>query len=299
LLQEKRTVGSVAFNVLNVGFFVLFTLICIFPFYYLIINTLSDNQAAATGKVMFYPIGFHFQNYVDVMKIPGLLQAAFVSVSRTVVGTLLTLIGSTLLGYAFSKREYWARKFWYRFVVVSMYFNAGLIPWFLTVKMLGMYNTFWVYVLPPIVSGFYIILFKTYVESLPAALEESAQIDGAGYVTRFTRIILPLSAPIIATVAVFASVDQWNSFTDTLFLIQDSKLYTLQFILYQYLNEVNSIARMMRSSIQAGMVDPSKILTPTSIRMTVSVVVVLPIMLVYPFLQRFFVKGLLIGAVKG
>jgi putative aldouronate transport system permease protein len=292
-------VGSVIFNIINIGFFACFTLLCIFPFYYLFINTISNNQLASTGHILFLPKGIHFQNYYQVFKIPGLAQAAFISFSRTILGTLLTLLGSTFLGYVFSRSEFWMRKFWYRFIIITMYFNAGLIPWFVMMKNIGMINNFLVYILPSIVSGFYVILFKTYVESLPPSLEESAQLDGAGYMIRFTRIILPLSAPILATIAVFASVSQWNSFTDTLFLMKKSNLFTLQFILYQYLSEVNAFAAMMRSSSQGRMIDTSRLLTPTSIRMTVSLIIIMPILLVYPFLQRFFVKGILIGAVKG
>jgi putative aldouronate transport system permease protein len=299
MIQEKQTRGSLFFNMINVGFFSIFTLLCIFPFYYLFINTISDNHLAATGKILFFPKGIHFDNYVQVFQIPGLGQAAFISISRTVLGSILTLIGSAFLGYAFSRSEYWMRKFWYRFVIISMYFNAGLIPWFVTMKNLGMINNFLVYIIPSIVSAFYVILIKTYIESLPPSLEESAQIDGAGYLVRFTRIILPLSTPILATIAVFACVAQWNSFTDTLFLMKKSELFTLQFILYQYLSEVNAIAMMMRNSTQISMVDPARLLTPTAIRMTVSIIIVLPILVVYPFLQRFFVKGILIGAVKG
>jgi putative aldouronate transport system permease protein len=299
MIQEKRTKGSMFFDFFNIGFFAIFTLLCIFPFYYLFINTISDNHLASTGKILFFPQGIHFDNYVQVFQIPGLGQAAFISISRTVLGSILTLIGSAFLGYAFSRSEYWMRKFWYRFVIISMYFNAGLIPWFVTMKNIGMINNFLVYIIPSIVSAFYVILIKTYIESLPPSLEESAQIDGAGYLVRFTRIILPLSTPILATIAVFACVAQWNSFTDTLFLMKKTQLFTLQFLLYQYLSEVNAIAMMMRNSTQISVVDPARLLTPTAIRMTVSIIIVMPILLVYPFLQRFFVKGILIGAVKG
>lgn len=299
MIQEKPTVGSVLFSIANITWFVLFTLLCVFPFYYIFINTISDNHLAATGKILLLPRGVHFQNYVKVFQIRGLGQAALVSVARTVIGTALTLIGSAFLGYAFCRNEYWMRKFWYRFVVVSMYFNAGLIPWFIVMKNLGMINNFAAYILPTVVSGFYVILFKTYVEQLPPSLEESAQIDGAGYIVRFSRIVLPLSTPIIATIAVFTSVAQWNSFTDTLFLMKKSDLFTLQYLLYQYLSEVNALAQMFRTQAQTGMLNPALVLTPTSIRMTVSIVVVLPILLVYPFMQRYFVKGILIGAVKG
>lgn len=297
--MRRAKAGTFAFNLLNALILGLFTFTCVFPFYYIFINTISNNELVAKGSILFYPIGLHFQNYRQVIMIRGLGNAALISLGRTILGPILTLIGSSFLGYVLSRPEMWKRKLWYRFVVITMYFNAGIIPWYVTMKMLGMVDNFLAYIIPATVVPFYLILFKTYIEQIPNSLEESAQIDGAGYLTRFTRIILPLSMPMLATIAVFSMVGQWNSFIDTLFLARTSKLYTLQFILYQYLNEVNSIAAALRTSPMAANMDPSKLLTPTSIRMTISMVVVLPILFVYPFFQRFFVKGLMIGAIKG
>ncbi|MDQ6417934.1 carbohydrate ABC transporter permease [Paenibacillus sp. LHD-117] len=292
-IKEKFTL----FHFVNYAVFAIITLICVFPFYYLFINTISNNDLSSRGLVMFYPKDIHWTNYADVFRIPGLGQAALVSVGRTVLGTILTVAASAFLGYLFTK-QMWGRSFWYRFLIVTMYFNAGLIPWYLTMLQLGLTNNFWAYILPAIVQPFFIILVKTFVESTPLALQESAQIDGAGYFTIFTRIILPLITPILATIAIFSAVTQWNSFTDTLFLITDQNLFTLQFILYRYMNEATSIAQLMKQS-SGAMMDLSNMATPTSIQTTVSMVVVLPILLVYPFFQRFFVKGIMIGAVKG
>ena len=250
--------------------------------------------------ISLVPRGIHFGNYVEVMKLKGLGQAAFMSVARTVLGTGLTLIGTMFLGYAMSRPEYWKRKFWYRFVVVTMYFNAGMIPWFINMKNLGLINNFAAYVIPGIVSPFYMILYKTYIESIPASLEESAQLDGAGYLTRFFRIIFPLSKPMLATIAIFTAVGQWNAFNDTLMLVSDSRLYTLQFILYRYMSEAETLAAAIRSNPAAlANMDMSNMLTATSIRMTITMVVVLPVMCIYPFFQKYFVKGIMIGAVKG
>lgn len=286
------------FHFFNYAVFALITLICVFPFYYLFINTISNNDLSSRGLVMFYPKDPHFTNYLDVFKIPGLGQAALMSAGRTVIGTILTVAASAFLGYLFTK-QMWGRKFWYRFLVITMYFNAGLIPWYLTMLNLGLTNNFAAYVLPFIVQPFFIILVKTFVESTPIALQESAQMDGAGYFKVFTSIIFPLITPILATIAIFSSVTQWNSFTDTLFLVTDQKLFTLQFILYRYMNEATSIAQLMKQSSGSVDLDLANMATPTSIRTTVSMVVVLPILLVYPFFQRFFVKGIMIGAVKG
>ncbi|MEK3787359.1 carbohydrate ABC transporter permease [Paenibacillus sp. FSL K6-1230] len=293
-IKEKFT----WFHLINYTVFTIITIICVFPFYYLFINTISNNDLSSRGLVMFYPKGLHFTNYTDVFKIPGLGQAALVSVGRTLIGTTLTVLASAFLGYLFTTHM-WGRKFWYRFLVITMYFNAGLIPWYLTMLHLGLTNNFLAYILPAIVQPFFIILVKTFVESTPLALQESAQIDGAGYFKIFTTIIFPLITPILATIAIFSSVSQWNSFTDTLFLITDQRLFTLQFILYRYMNEATSIAQLMKQSTGGMDLDLANMATPTSIRTTVSMVVVLPILLVYPFFQRFFVKGIMIGAVKG
>lgn len=301
-MRKKRlTAGEILFQVINYTVFALFTLMCIIPFYYLFINTISDNDMVSKGMILMLPKGIHFGNYVEILKIKGLDNSALISLGRTVLGTLGTLIGTCFLGYALSKQELWKRKFWYRFVIITMYFNAGIIPWYINMKNLGMLNNFWAYVIPSIVSPFSLILFKTYVESIPSSLEESADLDGAGYLKKFFIIIIPLSKPIIATIAVFSAVGQWNSFMDTLFLMTDSDLYSLQFMLYQYLNEANALADTLRQAASQGgsNIDVSALLTPTSIKMTVSMVVVIPILLVYPFFQRFFVSGIMIGAVKG
>ncbi|MCA0755053.1 carbohydrate ABC transporter permease [Paenibacillus sp. N4] len=285
------------FDIINYTLFALFTLACFFPFYYLFINTISSNDLSSRGLVMFYPQEIHFNNYIEVFKIPGLGQATFVSFARTVIGTLLTVAASGFLGYLFSKPTMWGRKFWYRFLIATMYFNAGLIPWFLIMLKLGLFNNFLAYVVPGIVSPFFIILVKTFVESTPISLQESAQLDGAGNMTIFWKIVMPLITPILATIAIFTAIGQWNSFQDTLFLVTDSNLFTLQFILYRYFNGATSLATLMQSG--ASDTNLANIQTATSIRTTISMVVVIPILLVYPFFQRFFVKGIMIGAVKG
>ena len=216
-------------------------------------------------------------------------------------GVVLTVIASAFLGFMFTQEKMWHRKFWYRFIVITMYFNAGLIPMFITMKNLHLTNNFWVYILPAIVQPFNIILVKTFVESIPASLQEAAEMDGAGTLTIFWKIVLPMMAPILATVGIFSAVGQWNSFQDTLIYMTDSKLYSLQYVLYTYINQANALAASVRASAGSAMNVAALATqqTPTSIRMTVSVIVVLPILFVYPFFQRFFVKGMMLGAVKG
>ena len=202
------------------------------------------------------------------------------------------MLGTSFLGYALTRKELWMRKVWYRFVIITMYFNAGIIPWFITMKNLHLTNNFLAYILPGIISPFSLMLFKTYVENIPDSMEESAELDGAGYLVRYFKIIMPLSKPILATLVIFSAVGHWNSFMDTVFLMTNSKLFTLQYVLYQYLNEASSLADMLMSMQANGeLIDVTKLLTPTSVKMTVSMVVVLPILFVYPFFQRYFVGG--------
>ncbi len=276
-----------------------FSFVCLYPFYYIFINTISDNKLSESGRVIWAPLGVHIQNYVDAFKIPGLGQAAYISVSRTFVGTVLTVFTAAYLGYMFSRKTMWKRKFWYRFVVVTMYFNAGIIPWFLTMMNLGLTNNFWGYIWPMVVSPFYIILTKTFLESIPAELQEAAEVDGAGVLMVFFRIILPIAKPILATIAIFSAVNQWNSFQDTLLLMTQEKLYTLQFVLFRYLQSSQSLASIINATAGSAESMAANTQTQTSIRMTVTIIVALPILMVYPIFQRFFIKGIMIGAVKG
>ena len=285
-------------NILN---FAIFAIICAYPFYYLIINSISANDLSASGKVNFLPHGFQLENYVKVFQLNGLGTAAMVSLGRTVIGTICTVLASVYLGFMFTQQRMWHRKLWYRFMVITMYFNAGLIPMYMTMKTLHLTNSFWVYIIPAIVQPFNIIMAKTYVESIPPALQEAAEIDGAGTMTVFAKVILPTCKPIMATIAIWSAVGQWNSFQDTLIYITDQKLYSLQYLLYTYLNQASSLATMVQQS--GGNVSAVANLatqqTPTSIRMTISVIVVLPILFVYPIFQKSFVKGIMIGSVKG
>ena len=300
-MKIKTSKGDRTFQVINILIFAIFAIICAYPFYYLIINSISANDLSASGKVNFLPHGFQLENYVKVFQLNGLGTAAMVSLGRTVIGTICTVLASVYLGFMFTQQRMWHRKLWYRFMVITMYFNAGLIPMYMTMKTLHLTNSFWVYIIPAIVQPFNIIMAKTYVESIPPALQEAAEIDGAGTMTVFAKVILPTCKPIMATIAIWSAVGQWNSFQDTLIYITDQKLYSLQYLLYTYLNQASSQATMVQQS--GGNVSAVANLatqqTPTSIRMTISVIVVLPILFVYPIFQKSFVKGIMIGSVKG
>ena len=292
--------GDILFNMINYLVFTLFTVACIFPFYYLFINTISDNDLVVKGVINFIPRGLHLDNYKSLLNVSDLSNAFLVSLGRTIIGTAFMVAASAFVGYLVTKQEMWRRKCWCRFLIISTYFNAGLIPWFLNMQMLGLTNTFWAYIIPGIVAPYNIILVKTYIESIPAELEESAQIDGATNMMIFRKIIWPLSKPILATIAIFGAVGHWNSFTDSLILMQSApNLYTLQHRLYIYLNTASNLSALMESGGQISDTVLKSALSAKVIKYTISMVTVIPILVVYPFMQRYFEKGIMLGAVKG
>lgn len=296
----KLSPGDVIFNIFNYMFYAIFTFTCVFPFYYLFINTISDNELVRIGQIKWYPIGIHLDNYLSLVNVSNLGTSIAVSVARTILGTAFMVVASGFVGYLVTKYEMWGRRFIYRFLIITMYFNAGLIPWYLNMSMLGLTNNFWGYVIPGIVTPFNIILVKTYIESIPSELEESAVMDGAGYFTIFTHIIWPLSKPILATIAVFGAVGHWNSFTDSMILMSGKpQLYTLQYRLYIYLTSTSNLSALMSSGGAVNTQALKAILNMRTVRLTVAMVTIIPILLVYPFMQRYFEKGIMLGAIKG
>ena len=295
----RKSTGEKIFDFFNVLFMALFTLTCVYPFYYIIIYSLSDPLAAA-GGVLLWPVDFTWDNYLRIFKLKGLPEATWISVSTTVIATLEAMFINGMVGYLMSRQTMPFRKFIYRTFVVTMYISGGLIPSFLLMKYLGFYNTYFIYIIPG-VSAYYMILIKTYIESIPASLEESAKLDGASYWTIMIRIIMPLSIPILATVGVFTAVGSWSNYNTTLIYTVDNELRNLQYILYQYL--MNASAILLQSinnpAAAGGANSVARQLTPTSIKMTLVVITVVPILCVYPYLQRYFVKGIMLGAVKG
>lgn len=299
--KYRLTHGDILFNILNYGFFTIFTLSCIFPFYYIFINTISQRSLVAQGKITLYPKGINIQNYLDILKVNDVFNAFGVSLARTIIGTALMVAATGLIGYLVTKEEMWHRKVWYRFIIITMYFNAGIIPWYMNMSMLGLTGHFAAYIIPGIVAPYNIILVKTYIESIPAELEESAFMDGASFFTVFRKIIWPLSKPILATIAIFGAVGHWNSFTDSLILMQNNpKMYTLQHLLYNYLNQSSNLGSAMSSgNSSAAAAAMENALNVKVQKYTISMISVIPILLVYPFMQRYFEKGIMLGAVKG
>ncbi len=293
-MNKKKNKFSIA-NIINILILGAFTFICVYPLWYIFINSFSSPQAINRG-VYFIPQEFTLEAYKQMIDIPGLTSSIGIAFARTIIGTLLTLICCSFTAYLLSDRDLPKRKLIYRFFILTMYINAGFIPYYLTISAIGLKNNFLVYVLPAAVQAYFIILIKTYIESIPAELVESAEMDGAGLIKIYYRIILPLSKPILACIVVFAAVNQWNAWADDMYFMQGRKangLHCLQYLLYTKLqsNVVNSTAGTAAGANMA--------VSSNSLRMAMSFVTVIPILCVYPYMQRFFTKGIMLGAVKG
>ncbi|MCU6711363.1 carbohydrate ABC transporter permease [Paenibacillus sp. J5C_2022] len=286
-----------AFHIGNYAFFGLFSLCCIYPFYYIFINSISDPMMAAKG-VYLLPKDITFVVYKEMLTQKAILTSFGVSLSRAVIGTIVTVFCCSLFSYIVTKKEMPLRKTVYRFVVLTLYLHAGLIPWYMTMKWLGLKNHFLLYILPSAIIGFFVILMKTFIEQIPVALEEAAAMEGAGYYTIFSKIIFPLSLPIVATVAVFNAVNQWNSWMDNLFLVNDPRLQTLQLTLLQYLKQSEALASETTRRLLGSQISEHA-LTPQTVKMAITMIVTTPILCVYPLLQKYFVKGIMLGSIKG
>lgn len=293
--RQTKSRSSKFLRGLNFFLLIVFAFLCVYPLCFIFINSISGADAVVRG-VYILPEDFSLEFYKSLLQMPNIPNSIVVSVARTVLGTALTVICSSFLGYMVTQSELPLRKWVYRFVVATMYFNAGLIPWYILMVNLGLKNNFLLYILPSAVGAYYVVLSKTYIESIPASVEESAKIDGAGVLTIYARLILPMSMPIIACLIVFCAVNQWNAWSDNFYLVSDPKLSTLQYQLYMNLaNESSNVTNTTSSSSLLR----SKATTELGLRYALSMLTVLPIILVYPFMQKYFVKGIMLGAVKG
>ena len=295
-IHYRATVSNTLFVALNTLFMVLFVIITLYP----VLNTLAisfnDGTDALRGGIYLLPRKWSTQNYTTVLQKDNLITGAYISVLRTVIGTLTALAANALLAFIVSRKRFLFRRQLSLFWVITMYVNGGMIPIFLLYKGLGLTNSFWVYIIPGMVSAFNMLVLRTYMEGIPESLEESAQLDGSGYITIFVKIISPLCLPVYATVALFAAVGQWNSWFDAMLYNSMSEEYTtLQYELMKLLSSVTNqgaSAEAMKTASAAGAV------TPETVRAAATIVTILPIVCLYPFLQRYFVTGLTIGGVK-
>lgn len=294
----SRGVEPFIFNTFNTIFMIILVIVTLYPFLNTIVVSFNAGNDTIRGGLYLWPRQFTLQNYKAVFASGTIYDAFLISVARTVISTLLNIFLTTMLAYTLSRREYVFRKPITTIFVLTMYFNAGLIPGYFLMKDLNLINSFWVYVLPSMVSAFNLIVIRTYIYTIPESLVESARIDGAGDFKIFWRVILPLCKPVLATIALFVAVGAWNSWFDA-FLYTSSKqeLSTLQYELMKLLSSSMNANSNPAVSNGVGMEHATQV-TPISIRAAITVVASIPILVVYPFMQKYFVVGLNVGSVK-
>ena len=295
-MQYRKTIGERIFDWGNVLLMLAVLTITLYPFLHILAISFNEARDAAAGGIGIWPRVFSMDSYETVLGFPNIFNAMTVSVMRTLIGTLLSLIVSSAAAFALMDKDMRGYGGIYKFFVISMFISSGLIPTFILYMNLGLYDSFLVYILPACFSVFNMILFRTYMMQLPHELSESALIDGAGDFRIYAQIIMPLCLPIIATLALFVAVNQWNSWRDTLFFTKSESLETLQFVMMKIIRQAEATTMVKRARTTLR---PTISVTPESIKMAITIIATLPILMVYPFVQRFFVKGMVIGAVKG
>ena len=295
MTNKKRISGAdLAFRIFNATFMIVFVIVTLYPVLNTLAVSLNDGTDALRGGIYLMPRLFTWKNYSTVLQKDNLVTGAVITVARTIIGTVLALVTNAILAFIVSRKNFIFSKPISLFWVITMYVNGGLIPTFLLYKTLGLTNSFMVYVIPGMLSAFNMLVIRTYMKGIPDSLEESAQLDGAGYTTIFLKIISPLCKPVYATVALFVAVGQWNSWFDAmLYNRMAGNLTTLQYELMKLLSSVTNQSASVESMKNAG-----GSVTPTSVRAAATIITMLPIICIYPFLQRYFVTGLTLGGVK-
>ncbi len=292
--MKRKTASGLAFDLANHVLMVIVLGIMVLPFLYIISYSLSD-PSRLEGGFVFVPAGLSFDAYKLAFQDPAIVKGIFISVARTLTGPALMLLVTSMAGYVLTRNELVGVRFLRKFFVFTLYFSSGLIPLYLVMNYLNLLGTFMVYILPAAVSVFNMILIKTYIEGMPKGLEEAAVMDGANEFVLFFRVIFPVCLPVLAAVTLFESVNQWNAFIDTqIYNTMSPNLFSLQYVLYNTLNSTTSNLELLKSQVS----NHQNIATPQSLKMAITVITVLPIACVYPFLQRFFVKGIVLGSVK-
>ncbi|MBW7456944.1 carbohydrate ABC transporter permease [Paenibacillus sepulcri] len=289
------------FSLFNYVILALIAFTMVYPFIYILVYSLNDGKNSMLGALYFWPRQFTLDNYVQVFDNPLIWQAYKITIARTLLGTFLHVALCTLMAYALSKKSLPGRTFFTFYIFLPTIFSAGFIPYFITLQKLHLINSFWVYVIPMLFSFLHIVIIRTFFQGIPEELEESARIDGYGDFQIFLKIILPLSGPVLATIALFIGVAHWNDWFTGAYYVTDKKLIPVQTLLQQLLTEAEALSSSMQRSQQQGgqTISTNAGATPESMRMALLVITVFPILCIYPFLQRYFVKGVMIGSVKG
>lgn len=289
-----RSRDDVVFEHINGLLLAIIVLLMLYPFYYILVNAFNEGQDAAKASVYFFPRKPTLENFEYIFKNDKWVNSIYVTLGRTVLGTLLCVLFTSMVAYGISFRDLVFRKVYYALIILSMYFSGGLIPYYVVLKSLGLLNTFWVYVIPTSLDTFFVLIAVSFYQDIPFALIESARLDGAGEFKIFTHIILPVSRPLLATMLLFVGVNQWNSWLDSAYFVKEDTLRTLAYRMIEVLNQ----ATLPTSAITSAYQSATRV-TNRSVQMAAMIVATLPIMCVYPFLQKYFVSGIMIGAVKG
>lgn len=295
--MERESFGDKCFVIVNAVLLTLVLIAVLYPLWFVLIASISDTAAVLTGKVWLWPRDFTLAGYKIVLQNGELLRSYGNTVLYTAMGTAINLVLTVMAAYPMSRRDYRGRNALMAFIVFTMFFSGGMIPTYLLVKDLGMLNTIWALVIPNAVSVWNIIIMRTFFQqTLPYEIQEAAQIDGCSDIKILLRIVLPLSKPILAVMVLFYAVGHWNAFFNALIYLTDRDLYPLQLILREILIQ-GQMASMMESGDTTGMA--RRIMEAESIKYAVVIIANLPVLLLYPFLQKYFVKGVLVGSLKG
>lgn len=292
---------DIIFRTLNTTFMLLLVVVTIYPFVNTLAVSLNEGVDTLRGGIFLWPRVLSFKNYLVVFLSGTIFHAFFISVAKTVISVVLNIFLTAMLAYCISRKEYIFNKFITIVFVLTMYFSAGLIPYFLLIKTLGLYGNFLVYIIPGMISAFNAIVVRTYIETIPESFVESAQLDGAGHFRIFLQIIFPLCTPALAVIGMFTAIAQWNSWFDTLiFCSSKQELSTLQYELQRLLasSVQMSTAAAQYANATLGAEMAKNMIPPISLRASITIVATVPILCVYPFLQKYFIVGLNIGGVK-
>jgi putative aldouronate transport system permease protein len=292
----KPSLGSRIFDLCNILFMLIFGFLMVYPFINLLALSLNDGVDAARGGIYLFPRKFSLSAYDLLFHNKHMLEGFKWSVLRVLAGTTTCLFATGLLAYIVTIRQFSGRKFIRVMFFYTMYINGGLIPTYLLMLNLGLANSFLVYVLPNLFNVYFMLLIASYIQNLPDALFESARIDGASELTIYVRIVIPVAVPVFAAVSIYLAVSHWNAWFDVILYNSNGKFDTLQVYLRRLLLEVESIQQIKD---QQMLYNKYKELSPLTLRAATSIIVLVPILLVYPFLQKYFIGGLTIGSVKG
>lgn len=290
--NKKKPASDFFLDIFKVLFLALVVIVCVYPFWNIFIISINDATDAMRGGLYFLPRKLSFASYKDILTRSTFMHSILVTLARTLIGTPLAVLVTTALAYVLSRKEMLWKKPITLIFIFTMYFGGGLVPYYMVLKNLGMLDHFIVYIFPNLVSVYNMILVRNYIEGMPDAIFESAKIDGANDLVVFFKMILPLSKPIIMTIALFVAIMHWNSWFDAYLYTNSQNLKVMQSILVEILNQYQTAGANQAANRAASNI------TPNSIRMAATMVATIPIIMVYPFIQKYFVKGIMLGSVK-